>query len=327
MVRSLILALAAVAATAGGYLYAKGGRPSLPSAPGPEISGLLSDPEAPWWHGHALKERPSSVVVDMVPESEWGSVEKPPPTFPGMPARLGRHLLDPGAVLPAAHPFSGRRVVLVDIRPRTQFRVERIAGSIGLPVREIRAKAASSLPAGAIVVVAGERHPHFEVLSLLRRSGWKEIYFLEGGIAGWKRDGLPLETDSRLADFARELEEEQEGGPADPPLKVPAITSESLKVLLDRKIDLDVIFVGPEDRYREARIPTARRVPPETIDEAFRDVPRDRFVVVYCGCCKGKGGGLSGYAVERLKGLGFVSVLHLDGHLDAWMERGFPVEK
>lgn len=97
-----------------------------------------------------------------------------------------------------------------------------------------------------------------------------------------------------------------------------------------------ILYVGPKLLYR-ARIPGAVFAGPtgqqnglELFKQAAAKLPRDKEVVIYCGCCPWKQCPNIRPAFRVLGEMGFkqVRVLTLPtSFLQDWMEKGFPVEK
>lgn len=97
-----------------------------------------------------------------------------------------------------------------------------------------------------------------------------------------------------------------------------------------------ILYVGPKLLYR-AHIPGAVFAGPtgqqnglELFKQAAAKMPRDKEVVIYCGCCPWKQCPNIRPAFRVLGEMGFkqVRVLTLPtSFLQDWMEKGFPVEK
>ena len=98
-----------------------------------------------------------------------------------------------------------------------------------------------------------------------------------------------------------------------------------------------ILNVGPRTIYAQAHIPGAEYVgmtsEPDGIKalrEHVRNVPKTRFIVIYCGCCPWNRCPNVAPAYTELKSLGFknVKVLHIAQNFGAdWVSNGFPAEK
>jgi len=118
---------------------------------------------------------------------------------------------------------------------------------------------------------------------------------------------------------------------------------------LMRPAELDSVLAGPESArplllhvgfgvlYHGGAIPGSRYVGPGSKPEGIaamqatvKDLPRDRAIVIYCGCCPWDHCPNMRPAFRALRDLGFTRVraLYITKNLDTdWAEAGFPIEK
>jgi len=98
-----------------------------------------------------------------------------------------------------------------------------------------------------------------------------------------------------------------------------------------------IFYVGPRLIFLQAHIPGAEDVGPaskaEGIDKLRRhasSLARDRFVVIYCGCCPWEHCPNIRPAFAELRRLGFtrVKMLYLATSFGSdWVEKGYPEQK
>jgi 3-mercaptopyruvate sulfurtransferase SseA len=98
-----------------------------------------------------------------------------------------------------------------------------------------------------------------------------------------------------------------------------------------------VFFVGPRAFYQQAHVPGAEFLGPTARPEGLEklharaaSLPRDRSIVIYCGCCPWVHCPNIHPAYNELKKMGFtkVRVLYLENSFGTnWAEKGYPVEK
>jgi len=84
---------------------------------------------------------------------------------------------------------------VVDVRSGFEYRAGHIPGAIHAPALKILLRLAK-LPAdkGAPLVVTCEHGPRAQVgKAFLALSGYRNVQFLDGHMAGWRRAGLPLQ--------------------------------------------------------------------------------------------------------------------------------------
>ncbi len=97
-----------------------------------------------------------------------------------------------------------------------------------------------------------------------------------------------------------------------------------------------VYYVGPNVLYRSKHIPGAIFAGPaakpegiELLKQALKDVPRDREIVLYCGCCPIDQCPNLRPAFQAARGMGFknVRVLMLPTSFGIdWVGKGYPYE-
>ncbi|HKS16057.1 MAG TPA: rhodanese-like domain-containing protein [Planctomycetota bacterium] len=225
--------------------------------------------------------------------------------------------------------------MLLDVRGLGDFAAERIAGSINVPSEALELSLESGelarVDRRSIVVAFGSKWPHYEALTKLRGPGRFEAVYAMGGLESWKAANLPVERDEKLVRFNRTMKsapgrDKISSRPDETSVDVAGLDARALKVLLDARIDLMCIFVGDSRTYEDGHIPGSLHIPASDIPRRMKDVPRDRLVVVFCGCCEAKRGGPSEAAFRYLREMSFARVLHLDGHMHAWRKAGLPVE-
>ena len=97
-----------------------------------------------------------------------------------------------------------------------------------------------------------------------------------------------------------------------------------------------VFQVGPAVLYRSKHIPgsiyagpASRAAGLDALKAAVAKLPRDRAIVLYCGCCPWDRCPNVKPAMDLLKGLGFthVKAMYLpDNFKTDWIDHGYPVE-
>jgi rhodanese-related sulfurtransferase len=97
-----------------------------------------------------------------------------------------------------------------------------------------------------------------------------------------------------------------------------------------------IIQVGPNVLYRSHHIPGAVYGGPagkpeglEALKAAVKDLPHDRDLVIYCGCCPWDRCPNVKPAIELLKELGFTHVKAMysgTSFKTDWIDQGYPVE-
>lgn len=115
------------------------------------------------------------------------------------------------------------------------------------------------------------------------------------------------------------------------PLVAPAELAENLS-----KSKTPVFYVGPNVLYRSKHIPGSVYAGPGGKDEgiallkaAAGKLPRDREIVIYCGCCPWDRCPNMQPAFEALRAMGFTKIRAVDlpdNFKTNWIDKGYPVE-
>jgi rhodanese-related sulfurtransferase len=98
-----------------------------------------------------------------------------------------------------------------------------------------------------------------------------------------------------------------------------------------------ILQVGFSVLYQQAHIPNAQYAGPGNNDDGLLNLkshvdalPRDKLVVIYCGCCPWEKCPNIAAAYKQMTAMGFtnVKVLHLAANFGAdWVDKGYPVTR
>jgi rhodanese-related sulfurtransferase len=281
---------------------------------------------------------PTAVPVTAVPPTAVPPTPEPAPDFAVLYAQMigalpqGYASIKPAdvstALAEATPPF------LLDVRDVAELEKDGyIKGAVNIPVRDVL-KNLDKLPApdGKIIVYCGSGQRGGMLTGVLRVLGYSNVVNMSGGLGGWKKAKLPVETGSMPA--------------AAKAISTPIIADQALYQALDESMStLPDGFLGTQAaKVNEA---LASATPPTVIDLRTADevksggyikgsinIPvvqlftsldklpaKDTAIVLYCG--SGQRGSI---AIEGLRLLGYTNVLNMGGGLTAWKTAGLPVE-
>lgn len=98
-----------------------------------------------------------------------------------------------------------------------------------------------------------------------------------------------------------------------------------------------ILQVGSHVMFEQAHIPGSQYAGPGSqtaglhlLDKAVASTPKDKLIVLYCGCCPWNRCPNVGPAFKKLQDLGFtnVKVLYIANNFgDDWVAKGYPTEK
>ena len=82
-----------------------------------------------------------------------------------------------------------------------------------------------------------------------------------------------------------------------------------------------VLDVRAPEEFVTGHVPGAVNIPYDQVAARLAEVPKDKEVVLYC-----RSGRRAGMAAEVLAANGYSRLVHLEGDMPAWIEKGRPVE-
>ena len=113
------------------------------------------------------------------------------------------------------------------------------------------------------------------------------------------------------------------GEPNVPSAKVTPMTQEQLlEHQAKHAHHLFVLDVRTPAEYAEGHVPGAVNVPHDQLASRLAEVPKDKDVVLYC-----RTGRRAALAADVLASHGYTRLSHLEGDMQAWVEKGRPVQK
>ena len=125
----------------------------------------------------------------------------------------------------------------------------------------------------------------------------------------------------------------------DPKADLPRVSPEELvKILKSSSTEKPAMFqVGFRVLYAQAHIPGSEYTGAASSDAGLKQLqaraealPRNKFIVLYCGCCPWSHCPNVKPAYEKLRAMGFtnVKVLYIADNFGAdWVDKGYPVAK
>jgi hypothetical protein len=172
--------------------------------------------------------------------------------------------------------------------------------------------------------------------TLCRVAGALAAFFFLGSLLT-----VGLETRLSVADPAESMPSASQGQSTAPSPIPPADlinTRDLAKILQSPKGERPLlIYVGFRFPYTQAHIPASEYFGPaanqamvQQLLKHVQGLARDRFIVIYCGCCPWSHCPNVRPAYEALHNLGFtkLKVLYIPDNLGTdWVNRGYPVEK
>ncbi len=200
-------------------------------------------------------------------------------------------------------------VVLIDVRGASQFKAKHIKDAVNIPYAAIKNVA---LPTEAVLVLycSGTGCSiSARAAKILLGKGYKNVYILDSGIAGWEETGYSLIMGSKSKSEKSKMA----------PLKITRISSKELLSALDEGKFL-ILDVRPSLEFKAGHLPGARNLPLEELSKQLEEIQQGKILVVYDRLSN-----RTRKAVQQLMDAGF-DVLELSGGLTVWAAHDYPLE-
>ena len=86
------------------------------------------------------------------------------------------------------------KAAIIDIRDQKEYKAGHLLNAIHVPYDSLEARLPKieRLKSQPVIVVCDEGKRSRAAAALLRKSGFKQVYSLDGGMTGWKSNGLPV---------------------------------------------------------------------------------------------------------------------------------------
>lgn len=194
-----------------------------------------------------------------------------------------------------------RGMLVVDIRPATDFAAAHVPGTISIPFNKSFVTWAGWLIPyrTPFYLLADDRCTHCldEATRALAKIGLDEIagYFSAAAVDDWSAAGRALGA-------------------------IPQMTARQLAELL-RNEQATILDVRGRTEWEAGHLPGAMHIPLGYLTDRLDEIPRDRPVVIQC-----QSGARSAIAASVLRANGFENAVNLRDGLDGWRAAGYPVE-
>jgi hydroxyacylglutathione hydrolase len=188
--------------------------------------------------------------------------------------------------------------VILDTRPAADFGAAHIPGSIQIGLNGQYASWAAILLGlqSEIVLVGGDFEQVHESRLRLTRVGIEKVTgYLEDGLAGWVREGMPVEQTSQIS--VEQLHQFAEDDPT----------------------AVQIVDVRRPTEWQEGHVPGAHHIPLDKLTTLLSDLDATKPIAVYC-----KGGYRSAIASSLLQRAGYAQVMNVVGGFDAWLACALP---
>jgi rhodanese-related sulfurtransferase len=112
-----------------------------------------------------------------------------PGTVPSITAREAAAATDP-----AAAPDPATRPLIVDVRERNEFELERVDRVALIPISEFVARHRELPKDRPLLMLCAAGSRSTSATMYLLQAGWPDVRNVTGGMLGWRQAGLPIVT-------------------------------------------------------------------------------------------------------------------------------------
>ncbi len=191
------------------------------------------------------------------------------------------------------------KINVLDVRPSDDFAAGHVPGSIGIALSgQFASWAGGILGIHSKPILVGETDAQIEEARLrLARVGIEDLRgYLAGGVAAWRKAGLPVAKTAQIS--VRELNQKLREGSVRP---------------------VDVLDVRRESEWQAGHIAQVQCRALDTFAQGVPEMDRERPIAVHC-----KSGYRSMIGCSLLERAGHRNVINVAGGFDAWHAAGLP---
>ena len=206
---------------------------------------------------------------------------------------------------------SGQTPTMLDIRDPAPFAAEHIIDSKNINQQSLNDILSSSDKNKTYYLIdsLGPSPMELQVLDLFSQAGFKNVSYLDGGLAEWKNELNPTITTGDPHSFTDQA-------------KVSYVSSDDLKKMLDGENDLYIIDVRTPTEFAAGHIAGAVSIYLDDLEAKRGQIPLGKKIILYDND--------SLWAFQgavRLFDMGILNVFALSDGYNAWTQKGYAVTK
>jgi len=175
--------------------------------------------------------------------------------------------------------LDGQEVALVDVREEAPYATGHPLFAVNIPLSRLEIDVLSRIPrlSTSVTVYDDGEGLALRAAQRLQQLGYSDVALLQGGLDGWRSQGLELFIDVNSPSKAfGELVEHQQ--------KTPSLAAEEVAALLQRSEDVRVVDVRRFDEYQTMNIPSSTSLPGGELLLRIRDLLPSAQTTVIVNC-------------------------------------------
>ncbi len=212
-----------------------------------------------------------------------------------------------------------KNLLILDLRPGTDFASGHIPDSVSLPHYELSfsTKQLSNFKDTPTVLVCSPDDCDYstKVTSIFNELNFSDVKVLEGGFAGYKKAGLAVVSEDQL--IQKDLAALLRG------IKVPEASVADFSEVLSSNKEIQLIDTRTSFEFISGFIPGAIDIPLHSLDAAITagQIKKDKPVYVY-----DRVGNRAMIAAQALIQKGFTNVFSIEGGIESWKKDGHDLD-
>jgi rhodanese-related sulfurtransferase len=200
--------------------------------------------------------------------------------------------------------------IILDVRIKEEFDSGHLDSAVLIPVDDLEVRYGEITKNRPIIVYCKSGRRSAKAADLLVGKDFSPVYEMIGGIDAWISKEYPVIVENSASGTTEVIE-------------INYITADELNAKLNKNEDIIILDVRSEDSYMIEHIKDAVNIPYSELEGRTGDLDNTKEIIIYCDnydC------GLSKNAVSLLVKVGFKNVLALEGGIESWQDKGYPVE-
>jgi len=253
---------------------------------------------------------------------------------------------------------------ILDVRTKEEFDAGHLDTAVLIPVDDLEARYSELAKNKPVIVYCKSGSRSAKAAAILVSKGFSQVNNMTGGITAWTGKGYPViventdsgsgtseasnsseisdgqstdqntaQTSSQTSNQAGSQENSQgttqETENTNATDKNPGVagvnyvTADELNAKLNKSEDIVILDVRSEDSFMVKHIKGAVNIPYTEFEGRTGELDSTKEIIVYCS---NNDCGLSANAVTLLQKSGFKNVFALEGGIESWQQKGYPVE-
>ena len=219
--------------------------------------------------------------------------------------------------------------IILDVRTKEEYDSGHLESAVLIPVDDLEARYGEIVKNKPLIVYCKSGRRSAKATVILVGKDFSPVYDMTGGIDAWKSKNYPVIVENtasgitEASNVSGETENTSTTSDTSEVTEINYITADELNTKLNNSEDVIILDVRSEDSYAISHIKGAVNIPYDKLEGKTGDLDKTKEIIIYCGnydC------GLSANAVSLLAKSGFKNIFALEGGIESWQEKSYPVE-